>query len=74
MRRWLIVVALSLGVAASGAALGSTALASSPQKVHSPVMRCDGDHDRDDVGCPTRRAKVTTVPARPVVAKPRLTG
>src|SRR5262249_35730063 len=60
-----------LGVAVRGAVFSATAAASSAPTPH----RCDGDHDRDDVGCPPTRARVRVAPMpRPVVVMPRVTG
>ena len=69
MRRWILVGVLCLSVAAPGAVFSATAVASSTPMPH----RCDGDHDRDDVGCPPVRVRVAPMPT-PVVVRPRVTG
>src|SRR5262249_57973833 len=71
MRRWILVGVLCLSAAVPGAVFSATAAASSAPTPH----RCDGDHDRDDVGCPPTRARVRVAPMpRPVVVMPRVTG
>jgi len=71
MRRWILMGVLCLSVAVPGAVFSATAAASSAPTPH----RCDGDHDRDDVGCPPTRARVRVAPMpRPVVVMPRVTG
>ena len=76
MRRWMIVGVLCLGMAASGMTVATTALASSPQSGHAQVShRCDGDHDADDVGCPTVRVlRPAAAPAPRVAGRARMTG
>src|SRR5262249_10929935 len=69
MRRWILVGVLCLSVGAPGAVFSATAAAST-----TPSHRCDGDHDRDDVGCPVRRPVRVAVVPRPVVVRPRVTG
>ncbi len=75
MRRWIIAGVLCLGMAATGTALGTSAFASAPRSGDPPAShRCDGDHDRDDIGCPTVRVVRPAVAAPRVVARARLTG
>ena len=71
MRRLILVGVLCLSVAAPGAVFSATAAASSTPTPH----RCDGDHDRDDIGCPpVRRPMRMAATPRPVVVRPRVTG
>ena len=88
MKRWAAVLgALLMGVGAAGTALASEAPASTAR--HAPAaMRCDGDRDADDVGCPVRTVVVhrcdgdrdrddigcVALAPRVVVVQPRLTG
>ncbi len=83
MKRWAAVMgALFLGMGAAGTALATSA----PASTHAQV-RCDGDRDADDVGCPVRTVVVhrcdgdrdrddigCAAVAPRVVARARLTG